>query len=98
MKKIINEQFKRMQRLAGLITESQLNENLKFKDVDKDIYTATSDFSIFKKGDKVRVIKIKNEGQEVTLWLSKDNDTFTSTKSNMDSIKGDLEDSVEVFD
>jgi hypothetical protein len=34
MKKLINEQFKRMQLLAGLITESQLNEGIKTIDAN----------------------------------------------------------------
>jgi pectin methylesterase-like acyl-CoA thioesterase len=91
MKKQLNEQFKRMQKLAGI-----LNENLKFKDVNKDTYDADSNFSIFKKGDKVHVVKIKIEGQQVSLWLSKDN-TLTNKKSNNDIIIGDLEEPVGVF-
>ena len=33
-KQILNEEFRRMQLLAGLITESQLNENQTLADVD----------------------------------------------------------------
>ena len=39
-KQIISEEFKRMQVLAGLITESQLNEdNLEVKKAARDLYT-----------------------------------------------------------
>jgi hypothetical protein len=38
-KQIISEEFRRMQKLAGLITESQLNEdNLEVKRIAKDLY------------------------------------------------------------
>lgn len=93
MKQPLNEEFKRMQRLAGI----QLNE-IKFKDVNKgETYIAVEDFGIFKKGDKVKVDQIKNEGQEVILFLSKSGGSFTKEKSNVIDIKGDLQDDVEVF-
>ena len=39
-KQIISEEFKRMQVLAGLITESQLNEdNLEVKSIAKQLYS-----------------------------------------------------------
>lgn len=37
MKKLINEEFKRMQLLAGLITESQLNEKMEYDDFEQMI-------------------------------------------------------------
>ena len=40
MKKLLNEQFKRMQLLAGLITESQLDEDiLELKQMSKQLYS-----------------------------------------------------------
>jgi len=46
MKKLINEQFKRMQLLAGLITESQLNEAV--KSIDSNTIQRTGDTPITK--------------------------------------------------
>jgi predicted component of type VI protein secretion system len=68
-----------------------LNENLKFKNVEKNrTYTAALNFGIFKKGDKVHVDTVRNLGIEVVLEL-------TNNKGKSDSIKGDLEEEVEVF-
>jgi hypothetical protein len=50
MKKLINEQFRRMQLLAGLITESQLDEGY-YDEIEG--YTSTSqNQSGYKDGDK----------------------------------------------
>lgn len=46
MKKIINEEFKRMQKLAGLINESQLTENVT-PDVEKYL---KDNFTIYLEG------------------------------------------------
>ena len=89
----------RMQMLAGIITESQykqkskeLDSKLKFHQVERDRkYFATTNFGIFKKGDEVFVDTVRNLGTEVVLELS-------NSKGKHDSIKGDLEDEVEVFD
>ena len=44
MKQPLNEQFRRMQKLAGIITESQLNES-RFVDQDfKDLKSSTRYF------------------------------------------------------
>ena len=48
MKKLINEQFKRMQLLAGLITESQINEAATAEDT---IDRAASNLAIKKLND-----------------------------------------------
>ena len=70
-----------------------LNEgwDMKFDNVEKHReYIATTDFSIFKKGDRVFVNNIRNFGTEVVLELENE-------KGEIDSINGDLEDFVEVF-
>lgn len=95
MNKNLNEELRRMQKLAGLITEDEykkLTEGLKFSQVEKDRkYTATEDFGIFKKDDEVFVDTVRNLGTEVVLELS-------NNKGKKDSIKGDLGEEVEVFD
>lgn len=48
------------------------------------------DFGIFKEGDEVFVDRVRNLGTEVVLELS-------NSKGKPDSIKGDLEEEVEVF-
>jgi hypothetical protein len=64
---------------------------LKFKSVEEGrTYTATTDFGIFKKGDKVVVDNVRNLGAEVVLELVDD-------QGKSDSIKGDLEEEVEVL-
>ena len=72
----------------------KLNEevfSIKFKNVEEGrTYTATTDFGIFKKGDKVLVDNIRNLGAEVVLELE-------NTDGKTDSIKGDLEEEIEVF-
>jgi hypothetical protein len=99
----MNKEILRMQMLSGIITESEykaklkknkspLNENLKFSQIEKDRkYFATTNFGIFKKGDEVFVDTVRNLGNEVVIELS-------NNKGKSDSIKGDLEDEVEVFD
>jgi hypothetical protein len=99
----MNKEILRMQMLSGIITESEykaklkknkspLNENLKFSQIEKDRkYFATTNFGIFKKGDEVFVDTVRNLGNEVVIELS-------NNKEQSDSIKGDLEDEVEVFD
>jgi len=99
----MNKETLRMQMLAGIITEgeyktklkknkSSLNENLKFNQIEKNRkYFATTNFGIFKKGDEVFVDTVRNLGNEVVIELS-------NNKGKSDSIKGDLEDEVEVFD
>jgi hypothetical protein len=99
----MNKEIIRMQMLSGIITEgeykaklkknkSPLNENLKFSQIEKDRkYFATTNFGIFKKGDEVFVDTVRNLGNEVVIELS-------NNKEQSDSIKGDLEDEVEVFD
>ena len=68
-----------------------LNENLKFNQVERNRkYTATTNFGIFKKGDEVFVDTVRNLGTELVLELS-------NYKGRPDSIKGDLEEEVEVF-
>jgi hypothetical protein len=70
----------------------KLNENLKFHQVEKGRkYFFTTNFGIFKKGDEVFVDTIRNLGSEIVLELS-------NGKGKSDSIKGELEDMVEVFD
>ena len=65
---------------------------MKFKNVEKDRkYVAITDFGIFKKGDKVYVDTVRNLGTEVVLELK-------NKDGKNDSIKGDLEEEVEVFD
>jgi hypothetical protein len=99
----MNKETLRMQMLAGIITEgeyktklkknkSSLNENLKFNQIEKNRkYFATTNFGIFKKGDEVFVNTVRNLGTEVVIELS-------NNKGQSDSIKGDLNDEVEVFD
>ena len=99
----MNKEILRMQMLSGIITESEykaklkknkspLNENLKFSQIEKDRkYFATTNFGIFKKGDEVFVDTVRNLGNEVVIELS-------NNKEQSDSIKGDLEDEVKVFD
>jgi len=83
------------QQLKQIIREEVrkvLTEGLKFGNVGKgEEYFATEDFSIFKKGDKVYVDTVRNSGTEVVLELSND-------AGEHDSIKGDLNDEIEVFD
>ena len=99
----MNKEILRMQMLSGIITESEykaklkknkspLNENLKFSQIEKDRkYFDTTNFGIFKIGDEVFVDTVRNLGNEVVIELS-------NNKEQSDSIKGDLEDEVEVFD
>jgi hypothetical protein len=64
---------------------------MKFKNVERDRwYTAIADFGIFEKGDTIIVDTVRNYGTEVVLELKNIND-------ENDSIKGDLNDDVEVF-
>ena len=63
MKKLINEQFRRMQLLAGLITESQLDEGY-YDEIEG--YTSTSqNQSGYKEGDTV---KHQHLGQTGTVY------------------------------
>jgi hypothetical protein len=65
---------------------------MKFKNVERDRwYTATTDFGIFEKGDTILVDTVRNYGTEVVLELS-------NLNGENDSIKGDLDDEVEVFE
>jgi hypothetical protein len=96
----LNESFLRMQKLAGIITENKYNKltelflagkDLKFGDVaEGEKYVAASNFGPFKQGDNVNVDDVRTMGQEVVLKLSTDDNISTS-------IKGDLEEEVEVF-
>jgi len=83
------------QQLKQIIREEVrkvLNEGVKFKNVVRgEEYFATEDFGIFKKGDKVYIDIVRNLGTEVVLELS-------NNAGKYDSIKGDLEDEIEVFD
>ena len=81
------KEMKRMQKLAGMKEAWAL----KFQNVEKDrTYTATRDFDNFKEGDTITVNTVRNLGQEVVLELSNQN-------GKKGSIKGDLEEEVEVF-
>jgi hypothetical protein len=81
------KEMKRMQKLAGMKEAWAL----KFQNVEKDrTYTATTDFDNFKEGDTITVDTVRNLGQEVVLELSNQN-------GKKGSIKGDLEEEVEVF-
>lgn len=85
--------FEKMGLSETIDEEDSLNENffLKFRDLRAGgTYTATTDFGIFKKGDTVHVDDTYNAGSEVMVDLANDN-------GDSDSIKGDLEDEVEVF-
>ena len=93
MKQPLNEEFRRMQKLAGIdeIIVNNPNDKLKFNQVEKDRkYIATTDFGIFKKGEEIFVDTIRNFGTEVVLELS-------NNEGKSDSIKGDLGEEVEVF-
>jgi len=64
---------------------------MKFKNVEKDrTYISTTNFGIFKKGDKVIVTTVRNLGTEVILELENE-------KGKVDSLKGKLEDKVKLF-
>jgi hypothetical protein len=68
-----------------------LTEGLKFGNVGKgEEYLAVDNFDVFKAGNLIYVDSIKVEGQEVTLELSSDT-------GERGSIKGDLNDEIEVF-
>lgn len=64
---------------------------MKFRNVTRGRYVATEDFGIFEKGDIVIVDTVRNYGMEVVLELKNIN-------GKNDSIKGDLNDEVEVFE
>lgn len=71
---------------------NEVDSSLKFTNVKEgEDYIASTDFSIFKKGDKVHVYDVdKQGGMEVVLTVKND-------EGKTDTIKGDLEDEVEVF-
>ena len=74
MKKLINEQFKRMQLLAGLITESQLNEEE--QTLNEDGMTLPIP-NFLKMGDtefKVNFVKFTNNSAGVNGFGGKRND------------------------
>jgi len=83
MKNQINEEFKRMQLLAGLITESQLNEDiLELKQMSKQLYTLLKS-----KGIPVELVN------KITTPLRPENPnsgTFTKEKSSITSEKNEL--------
>jgi hypothetical protein len=73
------------------LNENEESSDLKFQNVEEGrTYIANTNFGIFKKGDKVIVDNIRNLGTEVVLELEDIN-------GKSDSIKGDLEEEVEVF-
>jgi hypothetical protein len=91
---MVNKEFLRMQKLAGLLTEGIVTENysLKFNEIRvNDEYVATTDFGIFKQNEKVLIDNVGRSGNEVSLRLkNKDGDIMT--------ISGDPSEEVEVFD
>jgi len=91
---MINKEFFRMQKLAGLLVEGIVTENygLKFSEVKVgDRYIATTDFGVFKQNDDVIVDRIRRMGNEISLVL-KNND------GRIENIHGDPSEEIEVFD
>ena len=74
----------------GRFVSVKEGETLTFKDVKPGEYTATQDFGIFKKDDKVVVDSVRTVGGEKILDLK-------NKKGLPDDIKGDMADTVEVF-
>jgi chromosome segregation ATPase len=91
---MVNKEFLRMQKLAGLLIEGIVTENygLKFNEIRvNDEYVATANFGIFKQNEKVLIDNVGRSGNEVSLRLkNKDGDIMT--------ISGDPSEEVEVFD
>jgi chromosome segregation ATPase len=91
---MFNKEFRRMQKLAGLLVENMITENygLKFSGVKVgDRYIATTNFGVFKQNDDVIVDKIRRMGNEISLVLKNDD-------GRIETIYGDPSDDVEVFD
>ena len=78
--------------LKKYLAENRLfKENLKFKNLNPgNNYTATQDFSIFKKGDSVKIQKITPFGAQSRVYMK-------NSQGKVDNIIGDFEEEVEVL-
>jgi hypothetical protein len=64
MKQLLNEQFRRMQKIAGIITESQLNES---RIIDQDFKDLQAQHDILKKVSIFYREKAKKLGVDINL-------------------------------
>jgi hypothetical protein len=80
-----------MIKLINLLKEINISNDLKFRDIEPgNTYVATRDFSIFKKGDQIKVTYARPVGSENIIVLK-------NKEGKTDQIQGDLGDDVEVF-
>jgi hypothetical protein len=98
--KQINEQFRRMQQLAGLITENfdegllmtNSGESITFGDITpKETYVVIGGFGNFKKGDEIEVVSInKRADGEIVI-------TFKNTETGeTDTVIGSPDETINV--
>ena len=98
--KQLNEQFRRMQQLAGLITENfdegllmtNSGESITFGDITpKETYVVIGDFGNFKKGNEIKVANINRRADgEIVI-------TFKNTKTGeTDTVMGSPDETINV--